>query len=108
MTTLTVRERRELLADLTKAGVQFRACPTPEHLEVFADSPTEAGFQRWVEVPFTRAAIADAVAPLRIEKKLSTGEGWWLMPHRFGAQADREACLGQLRAANPNSQFRAA
>lgn len=61
-TALTAREASQIMAGLKRAKVQTRSCPVRGHIEVFTDSPTEAGFRRWVEVPFTREALASFVA----------------------------------------------
>jgi hypothetical protein len=102
---LTGRDRRDVLKALDAAGHMWRTCPLDHHIEIFADSPTEPGFRRWVEVPMNRQAIADVVAPLRVQTK--TPEGWWTMPHRFSVESDRLAFLERIRAENPGRQFRA-
>jgi hypothetical protein len=107
MTTLTIRERRDILADLKTAGIETRPSPIADHIEVFVDSLTEPGFKRWADVRFTREAIKDAVTPLRIATK-TTGDGWVFTPYRFATDAERTAFLRRLEAENPGRQFRAA
>lgn len=58
--TLTIRDRRAVLAALATSGRLTRSCPTANHIELFVEETAEDGSanDHWREVAFTREALA--------------------------------------------------